>query len=146
MTKTSTAMALADSIVSNTFQEIESEALALIQKAVLAVAPLEAPNSTPAAGHFWPDDPTCFTWLDAQAPGSVVYVAFGSLVVFDAMRLQELADGLALTGRPFLWVVRPNSAGDGWVDEIRRRVGGTGLVVGWAASSACSHTRRWPAS
>lgn len=54
MTKTSTAMALADSIVSNTFQEIESEALALIPKAVLTVGLLEAPNSTPAAGISGP--------------------------------------------------------------------------------------------
>ncbi|KAG2535127.1 hypothetical protein PVAP13_9NG048700 [Panicum virgatum] len=136
--KTGAALAIADSIVCNTFQEIESEALALIpKKTVLAVGPLEAPKAASAAGHFWPDDPTCLAWLDAQAPGSVVYVAFGSLAVFDATRLQELADGLALAGRPFLWVVRPNFAADGvvdgWLDEFRRRVGGgTGLVVGWA--------------
>jgi len=135
--KTGAALALADSVVCNTFQEIESEALALIRKTALAIGPLEAPTAAPAAGHFWPGDPTCLAWLDAQAPGSVVYVAFGSLAVFDATRIQELAAGLALTGRPFLWVVRPNfgadSVGDGWLDEFRRRVGGgMGLVVGWA--------------
>ncbi|CAN6292580.1 unnamed protein product [Urochloa humidicola] len=132
--KTRTAIALADSIICNTFEEIESDALALIPKTALAVGPLEAPEATPSAGHFWPDDPACLAWLDEQAPGSVVYVAFGSLAVLDATRLEELADGLALTGRPFLWVVRPNlaGAGDGWLDELRRRAGGAGLVVGWA--------------
>nr|CAB3493175.1 unnamed protein product [Digitaria exilis] len=131
---TSAAIEIADCIVCNTFEEIESEALALIPKTALAVGPLETPkDDTPAASHFWPDDPACLPWLDAQAPCSVVYVAFGSLAVFDATQLQELADGLALTGRPFLWVIRPNLTGDGcWLDEFRRRVGGRGLVVGWA--------------
>jgi UDP:flavonoid glycosyltransferase YjiC (YdhE family) len=49
--------------------------------------------------------------------------------------LQELANGLALTGRPFLWVVRSNFAdgvGEGWLDGFRRRVFGKGLVVRWA--------------
>ena len=130
-------ISLAETIVCNTFKEIESGAHALLPMPALAVGPLEAPKAASAAGHFWPGDPTCLAWLDAQAPGSVVYVAFGSLAVFDATRLQELADGLALAGRPFLWVVRPNFAADGvvdgWLDEFRRRVGGgTGLVVGWA--------------
>ncbi|CAN6303477.1 unnamed protein product [Urochloa humidicola] len=132
--KTRTAIELADSIVCNTFEEIESDALALIPKTALAVGPLEAPEATPAAGHFWPGDPACLAWLDAQAPSSVVYVAFGSLAVLDVTRLEELAGGLALTGRPFLWVVRPNlaTAGDGWLDKLRRRAGGAGMVVGWA--------------
>ncbi|TVT97469.1 hypothetical protein EJB05_57291, partial [Eragrostis curvula] len=133
--KTIPAMALAEVIVCNTFEEIESEALALLPKPALAVGPLEMPASTSAACHFWPEDRTCLTWLDAQAPGSVVYAAFGSLTVFDATRLQELADGLVLTGRPFLWVLRPNfvdGVGEGWLDEFKRRVGDSGLIVDWA--------------
>ncbi|WVZ60612.1 hypothetical protein U9M48_010609 [Paspalum notatum var. saurae] len=140
--KNNSTYELAETIVCNTFQEIESRALALLPLAPpLAIGPLEAPpessSSTPAPGHFWAQDESCLPWLDAQAPGSVVYVAFGSLTVFDAERIQELADGLVLTGRPFLWVVRPNfaaddSVGEGWLGEFRRRVAGRGLVVGWA--------------
>jgi len=132
-------LALAETIVCNTFQEIESVALAHLPIPAVAIGPLEAPKSTSSAsaatGHFWAQDVTCLRWLDAQAPGSVVYVAFGSLTVFDVERLQELADGLVLTGRPFLWVVRPNFAygvGEGWIDGFRRRVAGKGLIVGWA--------------
>ncbi|KAJ1292402.1 hypothetical protein BS78_02G388500 [Paspalum vaginatum] len=129
---------LADAIVCNTFHEIESEALALLPKETLAIGPLVASTLTPGDIHFWSQDMNSIAWLDAQVPSSVVYVAFGSFTVFDAARLQELADGLVLTGRPFLWVVRPNSASggggveEGWLDEFRRRVGGKGLVVGWA--------------
>jgi hypothetical protein len=65
-----------------------------------------------------------------------VYVAFGSLRVFDVERLQELANGLVLVGRPFLCVVRPNfptdGVGEGWLGAFRRRVTSKGLVVGWA--------------
>jgi hypothetical protein len=137
---TNPTLALAETIVCNTFQEVESVALARLPVPAVAIGPLEAPksvsSSAAAAGHFWAQDEACLRWLDAQAPGSVVYVAFGSLTVFDAERLQELADGLALTGRPFLWVVRPNFAdgvGERWLDGFRRRVGeGRGLVVGWA--------------
>ncbi|CAL4927427.1 unnamed protein product [Urochloa decumbens] len=135
LVKNNQTFRLAETIVCNTFREIESAALALLPIPALAIGPLEAPKSTLAAGHFWAEDETCLPWLDAQAPGSVVYVAFGSLTVFDAERLQELADGLVLAGRPFLWVVRPNFAdgvGEGWLDAFRRRVAGEGLVVGWA--------------
>ncbi|TVU44958.1 hypothetical protein EJB05_04422 [Eragrostis curvula] len=134
--KTNPEIALAETIVCNTFDEIESEALALLPKPALAVGPLEMlASTTSAACHFWPEDRTCLTWLDAQAPSSVVYVAFGSVTVFDATQVKELADGLLLTGRPFLWVVRPNFANgvdEGWLDEFKRRVGNTGLVVSWA--------------
>ncbi|CAL4944488.1 unnamed protein product [Urochloa decumbens] len=125
---------LADAIVCNTFREIESDALALLPKEPLVIGPLVASKST-SASHFWPEDLTSLAWLDGQDPSSVVYVAFGSITVFDTTRLQELADGLVLIRRPFLWVVRPNFANgidEGWLDEFRCRVGGMGLVVSWA--------------
>jgi len=64
-----------------------------------------------------------------------VYVAFGSSTVFDPRQFQELALGLELTGRPFLWVVRPDfTTGDlseAWFVEFQARVAGTGMVVSW---------------
>ncbi|XP_044378911.1 UDP-glycosyltransferase 83A1-like [Triticum aestivum] len=55
----------------------------------------------------------------------------------DTTQFQELADGLALSGRPFLWEVRPDlTIGAGQdqfdLDAFKRRVEGKGLVVGWA--------------
>jgi hypothetical protein len=135
--KTNPDISRAATVVCNTFEEIESEALDLVPNA-LPVGPLGAPppSSSSAAGQFWAEDMTCLAWLDAQARGSVIYVAFGSFTVFDARRFQELADGLELTGRPFLWAVRPNFTdgvvGEGWLDAFKRRVEGKGLVVGWA--------------
>ena len=53
----------------------------------------------------------------------------------DATQFQELANGLALSGRPFLWVVRPKfttGVAEDWFDAFKRRVDGMGLVVGWS--------------
>uniref|UniRef100_A0ACD5T9I2 Uncharacterized protein n=1 Tax=Avena sativa TaxID=4498 RepID=A0ACD5T9I2_AVESA len=135
--KTNPAISLAATVICNTFEEIESGALDLVPNA-LPVGPLEAPlaSSSSAAGQFWPEDATCLAWLDAQTRGSVIYVAFGSFTVLNAAHFKELADGLELSGRSFLWAVRPNFTdgvvGEGWLDAFQRRVEGKGLVVGWA--------------
>ena len=133
--KTNLSMPLAEVVICNTSMELEPDALALFPNA-LPLGPLVAPTPRPA-GHFLPEDLASLTWLDAQPAGSVVYVAFGSSGFLDATQFQELADGLALSGRPFLWVVRPKfTTGPGQdrfdLDAFKRRVEGQGLVVGWA--------------
>jgi hypothetical protein len=54
----------------------------------------------------WKQDTACLAWLDARAPGSVVYANFGSLVALTTGELAEFAWGLAAAGRPVLFVVR----------------------------------------
>jgi hypothetical protein len=55
---------------------------------------------------FWEEDDRCLEWLERQAPGSVLYVSFGSLAVLTAEQFEELAVGLERSGYPFLWVMR----------------------------------------
>jgi hypothetical protein len=79
---------------------------------------------------------SCLKWLDARPAGSVVYVAFGSMAIFDPRQFQELAEGLELTGRPFLWVVRPDFAAGlskAWLEDFQHRVAGTAMIVSWCA-------------
>ncbi|KAH7845931.1 hypothetical protein Vadar_007641 [Vaccinium darrowii] len=60
--------------------------------------------------------------IDTQ---SVIYVAFGSFIVFDQIQFQELATGLELTNWPFLWVVRPDiteEANDAYPRGFKERV------------------------
>ncbi|GKA76889.1 hypothetical protein Tco_0783350, partial [Tanacetum coccineum] len=97
----------ADRIICNSTMELEPGAFTLFPK-MLPIGPLLATNkSTKQTGHFWNVDTTCLTWLDKQPVGSVIYVAFGSYTIFDQAQFEELALGLELTNKPFLWVVRP---------------------------------------
>ncbi|KAL6894119.1 hypothetical protein ACP4OV_008217 [Aristida adscensionis] len=131
--KTNRLMALPEAIICNTFRDVESEALAFLPN-TLPVGPLVAPMSR-LGGHFWPEDLTCLTWLNIQAPNSVIYVAFGSSTIFNTRKIQELANGLAASDRPFLWVVRPNFSREieeEWFNQFKNRVNGKGLLVTWA--------------
>nr|GEY43717.1 UDP-glycosyltransferase 83A1-like [Tanacetum cinerariifolium] len=108
----------------------------LLRTQLSPIGPLLASNRlAEQAGHFWQEDSTCLTWLDAQAPGSVIYIAFGSFTIFDQTQFEELALGLELTNRPFLWVVRPGitkettaTYPDGFMDRIQA----LGKIVDWA--------------
>uniref|UniRef100_A0ACD5X7S6 Uncharacterized protein n=1 Tax=Avena sativa TaxID=4498 RepID=A0ACD5X7S6_AVESA len=134
---------LAEAVVVSSVQELEPGAFALFPE-VLTVGPLVSAEYKPA-GSFWAEDDSCAAWLDAQPAGSVVYVAFGSFAIFDRAQLIELAEALALTSRPFLWVVRPDSANEQWLEDLSRRAGPRGRIVSWCpqqlvlahASTAC---------
>ena len=125
---------LAEIVVCNSFQEAEAGAFKLFPN-ILPIGPLFADSEfQKPVGNFLPEDMSCLKWLDARPDGSVVYVAFGSMAIFDPHQFQELAEGLELTGRPFLWVVRPDfTAGliKAWLDEFKQRVAGTGMILSW---------------
>ncbi|CAL4936058.1 unnamed protein product [Urochloa decumbens] len=120
---------LAETIVCNSVEELEPGAFKLFP-GVLPVGPLCSSSGKPA-GSFWAEDATCAAWLDAQPAGSVVYVAFGSLAGHDAAQLVELAEGLALTARPFLWAIRPGSAGQELLGRLRALAAPRGRVASW---------------
>ncbi|KAK1273110.1 UDP-glycosyltransferase 83A1 [Acorus gramineus] len=86
-------------------------------------------------GQYWPEDSTCEEWLDQQLPKSVIYVAFGSFTVFDPRQFQELALGLEIMRRRFLWVVRPElteKVNTAFPEGFEERVAGRGRMVGWS--------------
>ena len=120
----------------NSFRDAETAALELFPS-IVPIGPLFADAELlKPVGQLLPEDTGCLRWLDAQPGGSVVYVAFGSFAIFNPRQFEELALGLELTGRPFLWVVRPDfTTGGGlskaWFDEFQGRVAGRGVVVSW---------------
>uniref|UniRef100_A0ACD5VC83 Uncharacterized protein n=1 Tax=Avena sativa TaxID=4498 RepID=A0ACD5VC83_AVESA len=132
------ASSLAEIVVCNSFLEAEAAAFELFPN-ILPIGPLFADQRRKPVGQFLPEDTRCLGWLDAQPDNSVVYAAFGTSTVFAPRQLKELAEGLELTGRPFLWVVRPDfTSGAGvsikaWFDEFETRVAGKGLVVSWCS-------------
>ncbi|XVF16737.1 hypothetical protein REPUB_Repub10bG0057900 [Reevesia pubescens] len=135
------AIAKAEWLICNTTYDLEPEALSSVPE-ILPIGPVSATNQVgDLVGSFWPEDVTCLKWLDQQPPGSVIYVAFGSFTVFDPIQFQELALGLELSNRPFLWVVRPDltegtESGDLFTKEFKERVASQGKMVDWAPQRA----------
>uniref|UniRef100_A0ACD6A9C6 Uncharacterized protein n=1 Tax=Avena sativa TaxID=4498 RepID=A0ACD6A9C6_AVESA len=131
------ATSLAEIIVCNSFLDAETAAFELFPD-IVPIGPLYADHELrKPVGQFLPEDTACLEWLDAHPDRSVVYVAFGSFTIFDPRQFRELAEGLELAGRPFLWVVRPDFTSDGlskdWFDEFQSRVAvnGKGMIVSW---------------
>ncbi|KAK7340616.1 hypothetical protein VNO77_21324 [Canavalia gladiata] len=135
MCRNNKAVEVAEWIICNSTYDHEPAAFALAPK-ILPIGPLAAGNHAGyLAGNFWPEDSTCLNWLDQQPTNSVTYVAFGSFTVFDHNQLQELALGLELSNKPFLWVVRSdvnNGKHHAFLKEFEDRVHPRGKVVIWA--------------
>ncbi|CAL5424502.1 unnamed protein product [Camellia sinensis] len=61
----------------------------------------------------------CISWLDKQAPNSVLYISLGSLASVNETELVEMAWGLANSGQTFLWVIRLDSVhGSEWMEPL----------------------------
>ncbi|OWM85479.1 UDP-glycosyltransferase 76B1-like [Punica granatum] len=82
----------------------------------------------------WAEDRSCIEWLDLHPPGSVVYVSFGSLVTLSESELTEISEGLAESGRPFLWVIRARPVNSASLEAIRELTNTSkrGKITSWA--------------
>ncbi|KAH7655712.1 UDP-glucuronosyl/UDP-glucosyltransferase protein [Dioscorea alata] len=132
------AMKHAEFVMFNSFYEAEKAIFDYLNSSkMLYIGPLLAKHSSSIclSRRFWAEDKTCKSWLDEQSDNSVIYVAFGSLVILDERQFQELALGLELTGRPFLWVIRPDITGKDAIplpEGFSDLIGDQGKVVEWS--------------
>ncbi|KAL0409951.1 UNVERIFIED_CONTAM: UDP-glycosyltransferase 86A1 [Sesamum latifolium] len=129
----------ADFVLHNTVQELESETLSGLNKYLpnYAIGPINFSKilDTNTISKSLRPESDCTQWLDSKAPGSVLYVSFGSLVQTSKQVIQEIAYGLILSEVNFSWVVREGivSPGDanvlpaGYQDKVRDK----GLVISW---------------
>jgi hypothetical protein len=117
----------AEGLILNTFEELETDVLDALRAEfprVYTIGTLTAAMRRPVVDDapglsLWEEDAACVAWLDAQSPGSVLYVSFGSLAVLSLDQLAELAWGLAASGVPVLWAVRPGLVeGDRGADAL----------------------------
>ncbi|KAL0460560.1 UNVERIFIED_CONTAM: UDP-glucose iridoid glucosyltransferase [Sesamum latifolium] len=89
------------------------------------------------ATSFLEEENSCLSWLDKQAPNSVIYASLGSLPIIDEKELIEMAWGLAKSEQPFLWAVRPSllngsDAMKSLPEEFIKITQERGMVVKWA--------------
>ncbi|CAL4980702.1 unnamed protein product [Urochloa decumbens] len=113
----------ADTFLVNSFDAVEPEAAAALRPLkpgrppVYALGPLilNAGSSGGDAIDSKPPRAACLEWLDKQPARSVIFVSFGSGGALLAEEMRELALGLELSGRRFLWVVRSPAEDEGSV-------------------------------
>ncbi|CAL5426790.1 unnamed protein product [Camellia sinensis] len=65
--------------------------------------------SSPSNTSLLEENINCISWLDKQALNSVLYISLGNLASVNETKLAKMAWGLANSGQPFLWVIRPGS-------------------------------------
>ncbi|KAM7465006.1 hypothetical protein LguiB_012568 [Lonicera macranthoides] len=49
----------------------------------------------------------CINWLDLHPKSSVLYISFGSQNTISPSQMLELAKGLEVSEKPFIWAIRP---------------------------------------
>ncbi|KAG8375346.1 hypothetical protein BUALT_Bualt10G0090600 [Buddleja alternifolia] len=72
----------------------------------------------------------CMEWLNERQPESVIYVSFGSLAELGEQQMEELAWGLRLSNKHFLWVVR-SSEESKLPKDFAQVTSEKGLIVSW---------------
>ncbi|KAK9913658.1 hypothetical protein M0R45_037468 [Rubus argutus] len=94
-------------LIFNTFEDLEEPALATIRQdfpiRIFPIGPFH--KCFPAASSSSPlssQHQSCISWLNSQAPKSVVYVSFGTLATIKEAEFLEIAWGLADSKQPFL--------------------------------------------
>jgi UDP:flavonoid glycosyltransferase YjiC (YdhE family) len=130
--------------VFNSFHELEPEYVEHYQttlgRRVWLVGPVARPDMDTRGSALSPEADGCLRWLDAKPADSVVYVSFGTLSNFSPDELRELAGGLSLSGKNFVWVISgactDDAAAPEWMPEGFAELlasGERGLVIrGWA--------------
>ncbi|CAI9110721.1 OLC1v1010790C1 [Oldenlandia corymbosa var. corymbosa] len=97
----------ADGILINTWEDLEPVTLEAFRKYEYFTPPVYpiGPFTRPAENYGQKSE--LMEWLDKQPSESVLYVSFGSGGTLSADQLKELAWGLELSQKRFIWVVRP---------------------------------------
>ena len=134
------AVNISSGLILNTFDALERRELDRLRRdlavPVFDIGPLHK-LSPDGDSSLLRQDRSCLEWLDAFPPESVLYVSFGSVAWMSPRDLVETAWGIAGSGVPFLWVVRPGMV-SGSADDHRLPEGfeaatrERGKVVAWA--------------
>ncbi|KAG9447681.1 hypothetical protein H6P81_013809 [Aristolochia fimbriata] len=144
----------ADGFLFNTLEGLEDIGLEYFEKKsggspVWAIGPIIAGDDFRRfRGEHGVQSQGCIEWLDLHPPSSVLYIAFGSIETISASEMMEFAHGLEMSGRPFIWVVKPPLGNEeteqfrrnewlpeGFEDRIQKRKQGI-LVKNWGPQLA----------
>ncbi|KAF8014213.1 hypothetical protein BT93_H0145 [Corymbia citriodora subsp. variegata] len=117
-----------DGWLCNSVEEIEPLGFDLLRKylklPVWAIGPLVPPQMLKKSSPISPNSTLkslqkrtgkalgaslekCLDFLNSHGPNSVLYISFGSQNTIRPSHMMQLAIGLELSGKPFIWVIRP---------------------------------------
>ncbi|KAF9613055.1 hypothetical protein IFM89_005489 [Coptis chinensis] len=97
-------------LIVNSFDSLDQSAFQLLsQEFAVPIFPIGPFHkfSPASSSSLLTQDQSCISWLNAQAPSSVIYISFGSSASISEAQLVEIAMGLANSEQSFLWVIRP---------------------------------------
>ncbi|KAA0056290.1 UDP-glycosyltransferase 74E2-like [Cucumis melo var. makuwa] len=144
MTKQFAALDEADWVFINSFDSLEPQESVWIKKQLpfISIGPMIPSiylngwlpkDKDYGLSMFEPNnEDSTMKWIDSQEKSSIVYVSFGSLTEAKEELMEEVAWGLKLTNRPFLWVVR-ESEFHKLPHNFIENIAGKGLVVKWCS-------------
>ncbi|KAI3447572.1 hypothetical protein Pfo_004237 [Paulownia fortunei] len=130
----------ADFIMCNTIQEFEEETISALQQKqpFYSIGPIFPPEFTKIriSTSLWSES-DCTQWLNTKPHGSVLYVSFGSYAHTSKQVIEEMANGLLLSGVNFIWVLRPDIVSSDETDVLpvgfEDRIKSRGLIVPWCS-------------
>ncbi|GKU94811.1 hypothetical protein SLEP1_g8248 [Rubroshorea leprosula] len=128
-------------VLGSSFYELEEEIVKSMAslKPISSIGPLVSPfllgkeETVQGNVDMWSVEDSCIQWLDKQPPSSVIYIAFGSIIILKQQQIESIAAALKKTKQPFLWVLKKSDhATDGelplgFIEETKEQ----GLVVSW---------------
>ncbi|KAJ1378310.1 UDP-glycosyltransferase family, conserved site [Sesbania bispinosa] len=100
--------ALADGIFVNTFHELEPKTLETLNIGEITKVPVYpiGPIVRERSQNSEEKRDDVFEWLDKQEEESVIYVSLGSAYTMSNEQIKEMALGLELSGKKFVWSLR----------------------------------------
>ncbi|CAN0908786.1 Hydroquinone glucosyltransferase [Linum grandiflorum] len=131
-------------IMINSFMELESEIFKALTEEpscppVHSIGPVMRLESEEDSANLSNESIECLKWLDKQPESSVLFISFGSGTgaIQSKAQSDELAHGLAISGKRFIWVVkRPGNdvvLSSFLPEGFLERTKGVGLVIlDWA--------------
>uniref|UniRef100_A0A6N2L7N9 Glycosyltransferase n=1 Tax=Salix viminalis TaxID=40686 RepID=A0A6N2L7N9_SALVM len=134
----------ASAIVLHTFDVLEQEVLNVLSSMsspIFPIGPLQLLlNQVPdddlksIGCNLWKEESGCLQWLGSKEPKSVIYVNFGSIAFISKKQFTEFGMGLAKSGHPFLWAIRPDMVmGDSPIlpPELMKETKERGFIASW---------------
>ncbi|KAJ1392079.1 UDP-glycosyltransferase family, conserved site [Sesbania bispinosa] len=127
--------ALADGIFVNTFHELEPKTLEALNSGEITKVPVYPIGPIVREGSQNSEEKRddVFEWLDKQEEESVIYVSLGSAYTMSNEQIKEMALGLELSGKKFVWSLRTpatKAGNDNYLtagEEIESEKGASGV-------------------